>query len=400
MQPLADERPLTSLRVAALLTAIVGIGALSIDMFLPSLPAMARHFRTSDATAQLTITLFLASFAAAQLVFGPVSDRFGRRPVLLGGLALYVAGGAGCCLAPSIPALVAARVVQGLGAGTGPVIGRAIVRDLYHEHRAARVLSLMATAQALTPVLAPILGGYLHVWFGWRSVFVVLAAAGALFLGGAWLLVAETARARDAEALQPARLAGNAGRLLADPTFLGNALAVMLVFSGQFAFISGSAFVFIGLLRVSPDAFGYCFGLVAFGLMTGAFASARFTIRLGTRRLILAGALLAAGAGTTMAALVLAGSVTLPGLLAPMYLYAVAAGLVMPNGMAAAIGPFPRMAGLASALLGFLQMTGSALYSIGVSRLYDGTARPMTWAIALSGLACLGCYLVLIRPAR
>jgi MFS transporter, DHA1 family, multidrug resistance protein len=385
-----------SRRLGLLLTAIVGIGALSIDMLLPSLPALVRHFRSDAATVQLTVTLFLMGFAVAQLVFGPVSDRFGRRAAMLGGLALYAGGAVGCVLAPSASVLVAARVVQGLGAGAGPAVGRAIVRDVFPAEHGARILALMAMAQALTPVLAPILGGYLQAWAGWRSVFVVQVGFAVAFLLAAVVLLHETARP-DPYALRPGTLLRNARSLLADPGYVGFTLVVALAFSGQFAFISGSAFVLIGILQLSPAAYGYCFGAVAFGLMTGSFLTARQTLRHGTRRLILAGAGLGAVAGCLMLTLVLAGFVTVPGIVAPMYLYAVGAGLVMPSGMAGAIAPFPGTAGLASALLGFCQMSGSAVYSIAVSRLYDGTARPMVGAIALSGVACLACYRLLLH---
>ncbi len=369
-------------------------------MLLPSLPTMVRHFRSDAATVQLTVTLFLIGFAVAQLVFGPLSDRYGRRRALLGGLGLYAAGALGSALAPSAPVLVAARVVQGLGAGSGPAVGRAIVRDVYAPHLAARMLALMGMAQALTPVLAPILGGYLQEWIGWRAVFVVQLAAGLLFLAAAARLLHETIPAHDPHALRPRVLARNALALLSDRQYVGFALVVAIVFSGQFAFISGSSFVLIGLLGVSPEAYGYCFGAVSLGLMAGSFLAARHTIRHGTRRLIAIGAALSAAAGCCMAALPLAGSVTVAGIVAPMCVYALGVGLVMPSGMAGAIGPFPQVAGLASALLGFVQMSGSALYSIGVSHLYDGTARPMTGAIAVSGLVCAACYRGLLRVRR
>jgi DHA1 family bicyclomycin/chloramphenicol resistance-like MFS transporter len=229
-------------RVAILLTAVVGMGALSIDMFLPSLPALAEHYRTDSATAQLTVTLFLVGLAAAQLVFGPLSDRFGRRVVLIGGLSVYTVAGIACALAPGIRLLIAARVLQAFGAGSGPVVARAIVRDVYEREQAARALALMSTAQALTPILAPVLGGFLHVAFGWRSVFYVLAGFGALFVLGALSLVRETNVRRDATALQPARLAENLRALLGSPAYLGYVAAVSLMFCGQFAFISGSSF--------------------------------------------------------------------------------------------------------------------------------------------------------------
>ena len=248
----APARPTRLGRVAILLTAVVGLGALSIDMFLPSLPDLARAYGTDAATAQLTVTLFLAGLAPAQLAWGPLSDRFGRRRTLIAGLGLYAAAGLVCAFAPSIRTLVAARVLQAFGAGSGQVISRAIVRDVYPRDRAARVLALMGTAQALNPILAPIIGGFLHALFGWRSVFFVLAGFGALFLVATTVVVTETNLRPDATALRPTRLAENLGTVLRDPTYLGYVLVVTFMFCGQFAFISGSSFVLIQGLGVAP----------------------------------------------------------------------------------------------------------------------------------------------------
>ena len=369
---------------------MVAIGSLSIDMALPSLPATAEALGATPATVQLTVTLFLAGFAVAQLIHGPLSDRIGRRRVLLGGLVVYVVGGLACWAAPSARLLVAGRVLQALGAGSGPVVGRAVVRDLYEPERAARVLGYMGTAMALTPILAPIVGGVVHVAFGWRAVYLALAACGAAFLGLALLLVPETNRRRDPDALRPGHLATNAADLLGDRTFLGYVLVVALMFGGQFAFISGSSFVLIEVLGVPPNVYGLCFGLVAFGLMTGSFLAGRLVSRVGIDRLIVAGTSLGAVAGCLMAALAGGGARTVTAVIGPMYAFAVGVGLVLPTAVAGAIGPFPRTAGLASAVLGFLQLTAAAAYGIVVGRLYDGTPVPMAVAIAAAGLAAAG----------
>jgi DHA1 family bicyclomycin/chloramphenicol resistance-like MFS transporter len=383
--------------VAALLTAVVAIGSLSIDMALPSLPDTAQALGTSAATVQLTVTLFLAGFAVAQLVHGPLSDRVGRRRVLLGGLLVYVVGGLACWAAPSARLLIAGRLLQALGAGSGPVVGRAVIRDLYEPARAARVLGYMGTAMALTPILAPIVGGVVHVAFGWRAVYLTLATFGAAFLGLAALLVPETNRRRDPDALRPGHLATNAADLVRDPAFLGYTLVVALMFGGQFAFISGSAFVLIEVLRVPPDVYGLCFGLVAFGIMTGSFLAARLTARAGIDRLITAATALGAAAGCVMAVLAWSGVWTVPAVIGPMYAFAVGVGIVLPTAIAGAIGPFPRTAGLASAVLGFLQLTAAAAYGIVVGRLYDGTPVPMAVAIAGAGLAAAGAHAWLRR---
>src|SRR5262245_18758061 len=221
-------------------------------MTLPSLPATAETLEARPETLQLTVTLFLAGFALAQLVHGPLSDRLGRRRVLLGGLVVYIIGGLACWVAPSARLLVAARLLQALGACSGPVVGRAVIRDLYPPERAARVFGYMGTAMALTPILAPIVGGVVHVAYGWRAVYLTLAVLGAVFLGIASRLVPDTNRRRDPDALRPGHLATNAGDLLRDRTFLGYVLVVSLMFGGQFAFISGSSFVLIEVLKVPP----------------------------------------------------------------------------------------------------------------------------------------------------
>lgn len=379
------DPPAPPLRLALVLTAVVGLGALSIDMFLPSLPAIAREFGTGAGTAQLTVTLFLMALAAAQLVFGPLSDRFGRRRVLLGGLALYAVGGLGCWLAPGIRLLIAARVLQAVGAASGPVVARAIVRDVYAPQRAARILAYMGTAQALTPILAPVVGGLVHDHLGWRAVFLVLAGLGTVFTAAAAAFVRETHLRHDPGAL--ANLPANARTLLRDRVYLRYVLLMALMFGGQFAFISGSSFVLVAVLGMAPARYGLAFGAVACGLMAGSFVSARLTLRLGIDRLIRGGTLLGAAAGSAMAGLVWLGLATPATIVVPMAAFALGLGLTLPNAMAGAIGPFPHMAGLASAVLGFLQLTASALYGIAVGQLYDGTARPMATAIATAGLA-------------
>lgn len=383
---------MTRVRIEFLLTAVVGLGALSIDMFLPSLPAIAAVFAAPPATAQLTVTLFLMAFAASQLVYGPLSDRFGRRWVLIGGLGLYAVAGLVCATAPTIGVLIGARVLQALGGGTGPVVARAVIRDLYDRERAARVFSYMGVAQSLNPMLAPIVGGYVHEAFGWRAIFFVLAALGALFVVLMAAGVHETNVRRDPGALRPGQMGRNVAVLLTDRSYLAYVLVNALMFGGQFAFISGSSFVLIGVLGVSPSVFGLCFGAVALGIMTGTFLSGRFGSELGLDRTILSGTALGAAAGLLLAGLAWSGILTVAAVIVPMFVFAVGLGLTLPNGMAGAISPFPRMTGLAAAGAGFIQMTGSALYSVAVGYFYDGTARPMTAAIALAGVGALVCF--------
>ena len=385
-----------SVPLGMLLTAIVGVGALSIDMFLPSLPTIASVFATGVPTAQLTVTLFLAGLAVSQLLWGPLSDRFGRRQVLLVGLALYAAAGTACAFVPGIRTLIAMRVVQALGAGSGPVIARAVVRDLYEPTRAARILAAMGTAQALTPILAPVIGGWVHALAGWHAVFLVQGVFGAVFLLTAYGVIPET----NVHVGAPAERTGQRlAVLFRHPRYLAYVTVAALMFGGQFAFITGSSFALIGVLGVSPTTYGLCFAAVAVGLMAGNLVSVKIGPRLGIDAMVRAGTTIGAVAGIVMASLAWGGVASVVSIVAPMFGFAFGLGFVLPNAAAGAIGPFPRMAGLASAVLGFVQLTGSALYAVGVSGFYDGTLRPMTTAVATAGLAAVAAFSLLSRTS-
>ncbi len=386
-----------SLVVTVLVTALVGFGAISTDLYLPSLPAIGASFGSTTAEVQLTLSVFLVGFAVSQIVYGPLSDRFGRRPVLIGGVAIYLLATLACLAADSIGQLIAARFVQAVGACTGVVLGRAVVRDIYGRERAAKMLSYMGVAMALAPALGPILGGLLQVWFGWRANFLVLAIFGAICLLGVLRVLPETNRWRDPGATDPARLARNYAELARDPVYFGYVLVCSFAYGGIFAFISGSSFLFIEVLGLAPDVYGFCFAAIVVGFMIGAFASGRLTTALGIERLVLAGAGLGLAGGLAAPLLTFAGVLSVAGILIPVFVFMVGAGLMLPNAMAGAIGPYPRMAGTASAFLGFVQMTLAALLGIAVGQLHDATGRGMTGAIGVVALGALVSYLGLVR---
>ena len=383
--------------VTVLLTALVAFGAISTDLYLPSLPAIGAGFAADINQVQLTLSVFLVGFAVSQAVYGPLSDRFGRRPVLLGGLSIYLIASLACMTAPGIGSLIAWRFVQALGACTGVVLGRAIVRDVYGREGAARMLSYMGMAMALAPALGPILGGYLQVWFGWRANFAVLSGFGLICLLGVIFWLPETNVWRDATATRVSQIARNYRTLAADRVYLGYVLVCAFAYSGLFSFISGSAFVFIEVLGLSPDRYGLCFAVIVVGYMAGAFASGRLTLRLGIERLVLAGGLIGLAGGGAAAACAFAGLIGVAEIVAPVFLFMVGVGLMLPNAMAGAIGPYPRMAGTASALLGVIQMGLAALVGIAVGYAHDGTARGMTGVIAAVALAALVSFLLLVR---
>ncbi|MFZ5509174.1 MAG: multidrug effflux MFS transporter [Pseudomonadota bacterium] len=388
-----------SFGLALLLTTLVALGPISTDLYLPSLPTLAQFFATDVARVQLTLSVFLAGFAVAQLIYGPLSDRYGRRPVMLAGLAIYLVASLACMVAPDIDTLIAARFFQALGACAGPVLGRAIVRDVYGPLQAARVLAYISGAMAIAPMLGPVLGGWLTVWFGWRANFAALSLFSALQIIATFVMLGESNAHRDALATQPRRIAGNFAMLLSSPLYLGFLLCFSASYSALFSFISGSSFVLIGLYGLSPQWYGASFGFVVTGYITGTLVSGRLTMKLGAKRLVLAGALLGTAAGSVMALLALTGVHNVWAILVPMFLSTVGTGMVMPNAIAGALAPYARMAGAASALMGFVQMSVAAAVGIVVGHSFDGTALPMALAIALCGWAALASYFALVRRA-
>ena len=372
--------------LTAIVTALVAFGAISTDLYLPSLPAIAEHFAADAGEVQLTLSVFLAGFAASQLVYGPLSDRFGRRPVLLVGLALYLAASLACALADSLVLLIVARFCQAVGACAGVVLGRAIVRDLHEPAQAARVLSYIATAMALAPALGPILGGYIESWFGWRSNFLLLVGFGGLTLLACLTLLPETNRRPNPEATRIGRSLAIYRQLAGHPLYRGYVLVCSFAYAGIFAFISGSSFVLIEVLGLAPERYGLCFAAVVAGYMIGAFASGRLTLRLGLERLVAVGAGISMLAGLLAAGLTVIAAPTVAGLVGPVFLYLIGAGLMLPNAMAGAMGPFPDRAGAASALLGFVQMLFAACLGVGVGHYHDTSGRSMTFAIAAVGI--------------
>ncbi|MGE0599940.1 MAG: multidrug effflux MFS transporter [Dehalococcoidia bacterium] len=372
-----------------MLIALTAIAPISIDMFLPSMPQMADDFHTSDGAVSLAVTLFLFAFAGSQLVYGPASDRWGRRPAMFTGLALYVAGGLVALFAQSVGMLVVGRVIQGLGGGAGPAIASAIIIDVYKKDRALKALAAMTVVTALAPMLAPIVGGFLHDAFGWRSVFVTLVGVGGILALGYFALLPETNELRDPNALRVGRMLGNYKILWTTPVFAGHALLMALLFSGQLVFISTSSFVLVDDLGLSERLYGFSFGLVAFGIMVGATLSRRLAGNWTPRRIVLTAATFGGASSATMAAMALAGLEGVAFILIPMMVVAGATGMSGPAARSSALTPFPQMAGLASALMGFSQIGIASVYSIGFNGLLEPGPRTMTTAIAAASVSAL-----------
>jgi len=320
--------------------------------------------------------------------------------MLLAGLAIFVLASIWAMLAPSIEALVVARFLQGMGACSATVMGRAIVRDLFDPARGARALAQVFFLLGLAPMFGPLAGGYLTLWFGWRAPFAVLLAAGVVLWLASWRLLHETNRHLDPTATDFLTLAANSGRIVTDGTFVGYAACFTFTYCGLFAFLSASAFVLIEVLGVPPERYGLWFMLAVAGNMSGAYICSRLTHRLSLARLLAIGATVTASGGLAMLALALGGVAHPLAIVLPITAYLFGHAFTSPVCMAAAVGPFPKMAGLASALLGFIQLAAGAVFGQVLMRFHDGTTLPLAAGVALFGCGVLAAYLLLVRGRR
>jgi DHA1 family bicyclomycin/chloramphenicol resistance-like MFS transporter len=375
--------------LTALLAALSAFGPLTTDMYLPSLPDIARLLDASTAQGQLTISSYLIGFAVGQIIYGPVSDRHGRKPVLLAAIALYCAASLACALSTSIEMLIAARALQALGGSGGIVLARAIVRDLYSGERAGRELAVIGAVMALAPVLAPIAGGTLQTGFGWRSVFFTLVAAGLAGVGIVWWLLPETLTQRTAEPISLSSIAASYRAVGRNPAYLAYVGLATMSFAGLFAWISGASFVLQDLYGLSPFAFGFAFAVGSVGYMTGSLLSAHLTRWLGLDRIIGIGGVVIAAGGLGMIAAVALGFTSALSLVLPIAVYLAGMGMVLPQSFAGAMTPFPERAGAASSLLGFIQQSIAALFGSIVGVLLGQSAWPLAGGVAAAGCATL-----------
>jgi DHA1 family bicyclomycin/chloramphenicol resistance-like MFS transporter len=385
--------------LTVLLAALSAIGPLTTDMYLPSLPDIARQLAAPTAQVQLTISAYLFGFAIGQILYGPVSDRHGRKPVLLAALGLYCAASLACALSTSIEMLIAARALQAIGGSGGIVLARAIVRDLYAGARAGRELSLIGSVMALAPVLAPVIGGALQTGFGWRSIFFTLTVAGLFGTGAIWLLLQETLRQRAAEPVSPSSMLKSYRVVARNPAYLAYLGLASTSYAGLFAWISGASFVLQNLYGLTPFNFGVAFALGSVGYMTGTALAARLVIKVGLDRTIGIGACACAAGGLIMMAAVALGLASAASLVVPMAIFLAGLGMVLPQSFAGAMTPFPERAGAASALLGFVQQTLAALCGAVVGALLGSNAWPLAAAVTVMGCATLVLW-ILTRAVR
>ena len=374
------------------LVALTALGPMSMQIFLPALPAIRNEFAITGAAAQATLSVSMLAIALSTLVYGPLSDRFGRRPIVIFGLVVYLVGSAICAAAPDIWTLVMGRALQGAGGASGMVLARAIVRDVYSRERSAAVIAYLTTAMAVAPMAAPAIGGVLTDFVGWRANFGFIGLIGLAIGVLVVVRLSETHTERETDFGFGEMMRGFA-RLLARPIFCGYALNAAFSLSVFFAFISGAPYVMVDVLHRPASEYGFYFILTATGFMSGSFVAAKVSERVGIDRMILL------GSSISFVIVAITAGLLAAGLWHPMTLFGMAAvgafavGLSMPNAQAGAISVNPKAAGTASGLSGFIQMAVGAGVAQLVGTIHNGTPYPMIGvmlvcaALALAAIA-------------
>lgn len=380
-----------------MLGALVAFGPLSIDLYLPALPAIAAGLRASAEATQLSVTIFLAGFTIGMLLYGPLSDRYGRRPMLLGGILLFALASLACVLVQAVEQLLVARFLQALGGGAASVLARAVVRDLFVPLEAIRRLSLMAMITAIAPLLAPLLGSSVLLWLGWRGEFAVLLVWGLLSLVVVWRFLPESLAAERRGQISLVQAFYAYRQIIGDGGAIGLMLAGGMSFAAMFAYITGSAFVLIELHGLSPTAYGLIFAANAVGIFAANYSNSRLVRRIGAAHMARAGCLAGLAGALLLALAASSASFGLPGLLLPLFVVVSVTGLLGANCVGLLMARFPQNAGAAAALFGASQFGFGTLASVGVSLFYDGSSRPMAWVILTASTCSLLGYALYSR---
>lgn len=360
-----------------LIIVVSALGPLSLNILLPTMPLLEAAFDTSYERVALTLTLFLAGFAICQLVYGPLSDRYGRRPLMLIGVGIYTAGSVIAWLAPSIEVLILGRLIQAMGGCAGLVLGRAIIRDRFSREESASAMALVTAVMVLAPMVSPKLGSHLQEWFGWRSVMLVTAVTGMIALFLAWQRLGETLKEKVALP-SPMALMATYGSLLRQRAYQIYTAQIAFTSAAFFCFLGGAPYVVQNQMGETAQVYATWFMISATGYMSGNFFSAKFSARIGSDRMIWIG--LSVTCLASGAAVLLSGMLHPIALFGPMIVLALGNGIALPNGIAAAVSVNPRLAGTGSGLAGFFQMGLGALgsYAAGMLAPLGATQFPLT----------------------
>jgi len=355
------------LAMTLLLGLLVSFAPMTIDLYLPAFPIMARDLMTDAESIQLTLSVYMVGYALAQTIFGPVSDRFGRKPTIMFGTCIYLVASVACALATSVEQLIVFRLFQSIGAAAGPVVARAVVRDMFTREEAARMYSVVTTVVAIAPVIAPVLGGFIVVWLGWRANFWILTGFGASAMLLVIVMLPETNKTPDPSATRISQMLANFASMLSSRTYAGYVLTIIGNFSGLFAYLLGASFVLVDQLGMSPTAFGLSFGFASVGFMSGAFLGSRIVRYVGIERMCLMGTFCTAAGGALVFALIWSDVISIWSIILPTVVYFFGMGMSQPNIQAGAISPYPHMAGAAASLLGLAQYVSAGLLSMALA---------------------------------
>ncbi|NRF68384.1 multidrug effflux MFS transporter [Aquincola sp. S2] len=396
--------PLSPLAAAWTLALLLGLQPLTTDLVLPALPAMGSDLQAPVAPVQLTMSALILAFGLAQLVWGPVADRFGRRPVLLAGLGLYTLASAGAALGGDITQVIGWRIVQGAALSVPVVCARAMLRDLYQPHEGALVMARALSGLGVIAIASPLSGGLLVAASGWRATLVAMGVIGLLL----WALIAwrlpETLRSRDPAATRLGPLLAQAGRILGHPTFRAWSLLVACTYAGLFVFLAGSGFILIRVLGLAPLQAGLVMCTTSLAYITGTFFCRRWLPRHGLVGTVLRGSGFSIASALGMAVLASTDHRAVWAVMLPTWLYALGHGVHQPCGQAGAVGPFPRSAGLAAALAGCVLALAAFGIGLWLGHALDGTLRPLAIGIGSGAAGAVLVVWTLVRrhgdPAR
>jgi MFS transporter, DHA1 family, multidrug resistance protein len=368
--------------VVLFLSLFLGIQPIATDLYLPALPAITEGFGASMGQAQLTLTALLLAFGISQLVWGPLSDRFGRRPILIAGLASYAAAAVGSMFASSMELLIAWRGLQGVAMGAVVMCARAMTRDLYAPVDGARVMSKGLTGLGAIACVSPLLGGLLTDWLGWRAAMAALSVFSTGVLVLAYFKFQETLSLRNPLALQPATLLRTWGTIVRHPTFWAYAMLAATSYGGLFTYLASSSFVFIKVLGLSKTQYGLAMATMSLSYIVGTFMCRRLLVRYGVLRTVWIGGWLTLASGALLAGLAFAGFASVWTILPPFCVFMLGHGVHQSCGQSGSAGPFPQAAGAASAMAGFLMMVCAFAMGGWLGAHMDGTVKPLAYGVA------------------
>ena len=399
--PVPDDGT-TPWRLLALLMTMTAVGSMALNILVPAVPRLAEALASDKDTVQLTVSLYVLGLACAQLVTGPLSDRFGRRPVILSGFALATLASLASIAMTNVYGLIVMRVLQALGGATGVAIGRAIIRDMFGRERSAQMIGLVASAMAIAPMISPLIGGVLETLFGWQSIFLFAAAVSFVVFLWTWRTLPET-RSREAETVVQHAFFATISGLLKNPRFVGYILSAALGSGAFFVYVGAGPHVIITMMERSPAEYGLWFIPTAGGYILGNYMTSRLAVRYGIETTMWWGNLVNVGGALIGIALLPWVDVIGPLVVVlPATIMGVGNGIILPNAIAGAVSIRPQVAGTASGFLGFTQMAFGALTAQVAGQLVTGatSAMPMVLHFLAVGAGCMLVYVWLLRPHR